>query len=163
MMKKPTCLLFLLLLLPSLVWAQESIAWYQLSEQERRMLAPLQEDWGNMHPQRQQRFLNGARRWQSFDGEERAQVQRRFREWDQLSVEQREVIRQRFEQYSGLPPQQQNMMRDRFREFQDMPEERRRNLREEFQQRRLQGPPGGRPGFGNGGMPPGPPGNPRSR
>ena len=55
-MKKLT-LLLLCILMSSLLMAQDSIVWEDLTDEEQQLLAPLQQNWNNLNPQRQQNLL----------------------------------------------------------------------------------------------------------
>lgn len=150
-----SALLVAVVAMPTVALGQEGVFWSELSDDQRRTLAPLEQQWNSLSPQRQQRLLQGAQRWQNLGPDERRQAQDRFQQWNAQTPEQQQRIREQFNRFRALPQDEQRAVRDRFQSFQALPENRRYELREQFRGR---GPGQQRPEVingRNGGLPPG--------
>ena len=100
-------LLLALVLSVSLSAAEEAVQWQDLSAPEREVLAPLEDKWKTLSPQRQQRLRKGAARWQGLDANQREQFKHRYQKWSALAPEDRKKIRQRYQRFRALPESEQ--------------------------------------------------------
>ena len=129
---RPLLIAIGLCLLSGLAQAESAVGWKELSQDEQRILAPHQNDWGQLDPVTQQRLLRGARRWLTLSPEQRVAAARRFGEWQDLPDERREQIRQRYQAFRDLPPAQQRELKQSFERFRYLPPEQRELLRQRF-------------------------------
>src|SRR5688572_9095792 len=78
-----TCIV-LLALLAGTARAQ-GVEWGELSEDQRRLLAPHEQTWAELEPLRQQQIARGAERWLEMNGRDRDFAQERFQLWSGMS------------------------------------------------------------------------------
>ena len=56
----------------------QGIAWQDLSDAQRKLLAPHEQRWSELDPQRQEQIARGAERWLQMNRGDRSQAQNRF-------------------------------------------------------------------------------------
>lgn len=113
-------------LLPGLARA---IAFDDLPQQDRVLLAPLAKRWDGLSEERQQLLRRGAERWRSLSPQQRQVMGRRLQRWQKLSPEQRERIRRNYRIYRQLPADKRAKIRTQMRRFRELPQGRRQELR----------------------------------
>jgi hypothetical protein len=77
----------------SLVFAQ---SWQKLNEDQRSVLAPLQEDWSSLSQGRQKKWVEVANRYPQMSEAERIALQSRMAEWAGLSTKERQSARDNY-------------------------------------------------------------------
>jgi len=117
-----------------LAWGEEQgrLQWDSLPREERKVLKPYEEKWGQLPAARQERLRDGARRWLALPPEERRLAGERSQRWRKLPPEQKEELRKRYREFSKLPQDERQRVREKFRWFRDLPPERQRELRDEW-------------------------------
>ncbi len=94
----PTRRRFLMLLSSTLLGLGTGLAhagdipWSSLSADEKRTLSRAQDKWDQLPTERQQRLLDGARRWQNMSPDQREQARER---WEHRRADQHERRRER--------------------------------------------------------------------
>ena len=104
--------------------------WSTLSAQQQAVLAPLQQDWDKLDPERRKRWIGLADRYHSLPADRQQRIQQRMHEWASLTPEQRAQALERYKRIKQLPPEKHEQLHQRWREYQALPEEQRQKLRE---------------------------------
>jgi hypothetical protein len=87
---------------------------HALAPEERRVLAPVQENWGNLPGYQQQRLISSARRYPSLQPIQKERFDSRIKDWAAMTPEQRRAARETFEGLRRLPPAKQHELRERW-------------------------------------------------
>ncbi len=100
--------------------------WSELSDSQRKILAPLESQWNTLTQAEKRPWLTLAARLPKMDGPNRARAEKRIREWAALTPEQRRLARNNYrlakqlpkeqrvatwEQYQQMTPEQQAVLR----------------------------------------------------
>lgn len=108
---------------------KKSLAWSELTQEQKTILAPLSNDWEALDAPRKKKWIGIAKRYPSMSEAEQEKVRRRMQDWAKLSPEQRRTAREGFKNISKLPPEKKQSLRDKWEEYQQLPEEEREKLR----------------------------------
>src|SRR6185503_9073713 len=65
--------------------AAQGVAWQDLSDGQRRLLAPHEQRWADLDPQRQEQIARGAERYLEMNRGDRAQARDSFEIWQGMS------------------------------------------------------------------------------
>lgn len=87
-----------------------------LSADERRILAPVEQEWDRMPGYQQQRLISSARRYPKLEPIQKERFDNRIRGWAAMSPEQRREARETFKGLRRLTPAQQHELRERWLE-----------------------------------------------
>jgi hypothetical protein len=89
-------------------------AWTELSQEQQRILAPIQGEWESLDAPRKRKWLGIAQRSakMSADGQER--LQRRMTEWAGLTSEQRRAARDKYRGFEQLAPEERQAVREKW-------------------------------------------------
>jgi hypothetical protein len=71
-------------------------SWSQLNDDQRLVLAPLEEDWSSLNQGRQKKWLEVANRYPQMSDSERANLKSRMTEWAGLSTKERQSARDNY-------------------------------------------------------------------
>lgn len=112
----------------------QGIAWEDLSEAQRELLAPQQQNWSQLDPSRQEQIARGADRFLEMNRGDRAAARDRFQVWQGMTPEQRAAARERYQEFRRLPSGERAQLLDTYRRYRMMPPERRNELRQRFRQ-----------------------------
>jgi hypothetical protein len=104
--------------------------WSKLSAQQQSVLAPLQQDWDKLDPDRRKHWIGLADRYHSLPADRQQRIQQRMHEWASLTPEQRAQAIERYKRIKQLPPEKHEQLHQRWREYQALPEEQRQKLRD---------------------------------
>jgi hypothetical protein len=85
-----------------------------LSPPEKRVLAPIQDEWSRLPGYQQQRLISSARRYPDMQPIQKERFDARIRGWAAMSPEQRREARDTFQGLRKLPPAQQHELRERW-------------------------------------------------
>jgi hypothetical protein len=105
-------------------------AWSTLTAEQKSILAPLQQEWDKLDPERRKHWIGLAARYPSLPPERQQRIQQRMSEWVSLTPEQRAQAIERYKRMKQLPPEKLDQLHQRWREYQELPEEQRQKLRE---------------------------------
>lgn len=111
---------------------QQPVAWASLSEQQQRMLAPVESQWQRLHPARQQQLAEHASRWASLPPQRQQQIHERLTRWANMSPQQRQQLRENVRAFRNLTPEQRAKVRTAFEHFNNLPPAERKTLRERW-------------------------------
>jgi hypothetical protein len=70
--------------------------WSALNEDQRLILAPLEEDWSSLTAARQKKWVEVANRYPSMSETEQSTLQSRMTQWAELSTKQRQRARDNY-------------------------------------------------------------------
>ena len=70
--------------------------WSQLNDDQRLVLAPLEEDWSSLNQARQKKWLEVANRYPQMSDSERSNLKSRMTEWAGLSTKERQSARDNY-------------------------------------------------------------------
>ncbi len=88
-----TVFLLILLAYPAVANAQN---WSTLNEDQRLILAPLEEDWSSLTVARQKKWVDVANRYPSMSDADKSTLQSRMSEWAGLSTTERQRARDNY-------------------------------------------------------------------
>ncbi|MEO5735067.1 MAG: DUF3106 domain-containing protein [Rubrivivax sp.] len=98
--------------------------WASLSSEQKRALAPLQQEWAGVDTQRKEKWIEVASRFATLSPDERQRVQTRMTEWLRLSPSERNRARLQFQEVKQVPADERQA---RWQAYQALtPEERKR-------------------------------------
>jgi len=79
--------------------------WASLNDNQRRVLAPLADDWDGLRPWQRERILEIAHDYPKMSADRQERVQQRLSSWSRMTPFERENARKRFQQFKSLPPE----------------------------------------------------------
>jgi hypothetical protein len=97
-----TVFLLILLAYPAVANAQN---WSTLNEDQRLILAPLEEDWSSLTVARQKKWVDVANRYPSMSDIDKSTLQSRMSEWAGLSTTERQRARDNYLRILNIPPE----------------------------------------------------------
>lgn len=103
-----------------------------LSEAQKKVLAPMREQWADLPAAQQQRLSRGAKRWADMSEEQQTKARAKMQRWLSMSPDKRQKLLERLERYQAMSPQQRQRLRKTFRKFRQLPKEQREFLRERW-------------------------------
>ena len=90
--------------------------WQQLSPDERRILAPVERQWGELPGYQQERLKGTARHYPNLQPIQKERFEERLRDWANMSPDQRRAARETYKGLRQLPPEKQHELRERWLE-----------------------------------------------
>ena len=97
--------------------------WDQLTADQREALVSTVRDRWNDAPERRERMLHHAERWQQMTPEERRSAHHGMKRWRDMSPERREEARALYQRMRDMPAAERDALRERWK---DMTSEQRR-------------------------------------
>ena len=97
-----TVFLLILLAYPAVANAQ---SWSTLNEDQRLILAPLEEDWSSLTVARQKKWVDVANRYPSMSDTDKSTLQSRMSEWAGLSTTERQRARDNYLRILNISPE----------------------------------------------------------
>jgi hypothetical protein len=97
-----TVFVLILLIYPAVANAQ---AWPELNDDQRLVLAPLEEDWSSLTITRQKKWVEVANRYPSMSDTDKSTLQSRMSEWAGLSTKQRQRARDNYLRILNISPE----------------------------------------------------------
>jgi hypothetical protein len=82
--------------------AQPDAAWRQLTEQQRKALAPLAPHWSALNPSQKNKWLAMSNNFEKLSGKEQATLHERMASWASLSPQQRAQARLTFSETKSI-------------------------------------------------------------
>lgn len=114
-------------------------AWDELSQAQRdALVAPLRQRW-NDHPEKRERMLAHAERWQQMGPEQRERARRGADRWRQMDPAKREALRALYARLQVLPEAERAALRQQWKTM--TPEQRRAWVEANPAPRRSEPPP----------------------
>jgi len=101
-----TTIVFLMLVLNSHFSVAEQMdfpVWTTLSEDQRKVLAPLADEWDSLRPWQRERMLEIAHDYPKMSAERQERVQKRLTKWSRMTPFERENVRKRYQQFQAMP------------------------------------------------------------
>lgn len=105
-------------------------AWKDLTAEQQRILAPLQDDWPRIEPDRRVKWIDIARRYPTMTPQQQERLQSRMKKWASLSQEERTEVRKRYKKLQNLPPEKRAEIHRKWAEYESLPEEEKKALRD---------------------------------
>lgn len=105
-------------------------SWSQLNPEQKRILAPLAEEWNGMEHHRRQKWLDIARRYPRLSPEEQARMQRRMQSWHAMPPEDKERARNQYREFKQLPPEKKQEVKAQWERYNQLPEEEKLRLKQ---------------------------------
>mgnify|MGYP001331311233 CR=1 FL=1 len=94
-------------------------AWQQLNDQQRLVLAPLEEDWTSLTKARQKKWLEVANRYPNMSDTEKSTLQSRMTEWAKLSTAERQVARDNYLRTIKISPEKKAAAWESYQQLSD--------------------------------------------
>jgi hypothetical protein len=111
-----TVFIFILLAYPVVANAQN---WSALNEDQRLVLAPLEEDWKSLGANRQKKWLDVANRYPSMSDTEKSTLQSRMSEWANLSSNERQRARDNYLRILNISPEKKAAAWESYQQLSD--------------------------------------------
>ncbi|MEZ0469431.1 DUF3106 domain-containing protein [Luteimonas salinilitoris] len=89
--------------------------WERLTPQQRETLTAIVRDRWNDEPEKRDRMLRHAERWQQMTPEQRRHAHHGMRRWKQMSPEGREGARVLYQRMRELPKSEREALRERWK------------------------------------------------
>lgn len=102
--------------------------WKELSAEQQRVLAPLQDEWDSLESLRRKKWLGIAARYPSMSEDEQVRLQHQMRDWAKLKPEQRKIAREKYKALRQAPPEQKAAVKQRWDAYNELSEEEKRML-----------------------------------
>jgi hypothetical protein len=106
-------------------------SWSELTDSERKVLAPLGDEWDTLRPWQREKMLDIAKDYPSMDMQKQQRVQNRLNSWSRMTPYERENARKRYQQFHSLSDEKKAEVRKKWVEHKKLPEAEREKLRKE--------------------------------
>ena len=106
-------------------------SWAQLSDEQRKVLSPLSDEWDTLRPWQREKMLDIARDYPKMDAQKQQRVQKRLNSWSRMTPYERENARKRYQKFYALSPDKQDEVRKKWADYQKLSEADREKLRKE--------------------------------
>jgi hypothetical protein len=110
-------------------------SWSELNAEQKRVLAPLSNEWDKMDGFRRKKWVGIVHRYQSMSPDEQARVQRRMTEWAKLTPDERKRARDKYKSLQKAPPEKKEAVKLKWQEYKDLPESEKNRLKVEATQK----------------------------
>ncbi len=98
-------------------------SWSQLSDDERKVLAPLGSEWDTLRPWQREKMLDIAKDYPKMDAQKQQRVQARLNSWSRMTPYERENARKRYQEFTALSPEKKAEIRKKWAEHQKLRKE----------------------------------------
>lgn len=105
--------------------------WSQLTNEQRKVLAPLGTEWDTLRPWQREKMLDIAKDYPKMDAQKQQRVQKRLNSWSRMTPYERENARTRYQQFHSLSADKKDEVRKKWAEHQKLPENEREKLRKD--------------------------------
>ena len=85
--------------------------WNQLSDDERKVLAPLGTEWDTLRPWQREKMLDIAKDYPKMDAQKKQRVQKRLNSWSRMTPYERENARKRYQHFHSLSSEKKDEVR----------------------------------------------------
>jgi len=93
--------------------------WQQLNDQQRTVLAPLEEDWTSLTKARQKKWVEVANRYPQMSDTDKSVFQSRMTEWAKLSTTERQVARDNYLRTIKISPEKKAAAWESYQQLSD--------------------------------------------
>lgn len=93
-----------------------NVAWSQLTEQQRAVLAPLGGEWDSLRPWQREKMLDIAKEYPRMDASKQKRIQDQLVKWSRMTPYERENARKRYQQFQSLSPEKKDVLRKQWKE-----------------------------------------------
>ncbi|WP_126446797.1 DUF3106 domain-containing protein [Sulfuricystis multivorans] len=107
----------------------EQPEWFQLTPEQRAILAPLAKEWGEMDAFRRKKWIGIAQRFPSMSPAEQESIQRNMREWARLAPEERRIAREKYKSLLRIDPEEREAIKQKWQEYSALSEQEKEALR----------------------------------
>jgi hypothetical protein len=107
------------------------VKWAELTQDQRKVLAPLGKEWDTLRPWQREKMLDIAKEYPKMDAEKQTRIQKRLIVWSRMTPYERENARKRYQQFHSLSQEKKDELRKKWIEHQKLPEAEREKLRKE--------------------------------
>lgn len=107
----------------------EQPEWFQLTPEQRAILAPLAKEWGEMDAFRRKKWIGIAERFPSMTPAEQESIQRNMREWARLAPEERRIAREKYKSLLRIAPEEREAIKQKWQEYSALSEQEKEHLR----------------------------------
>ncbi len=111
--------------------AEPMQTWVQLTEDQRKVLAPLGSQWDTLRPWQREKMLDIAHDYPKMDLQKQQLVQKRLNSWSRMTPYERENARKRYQEFSALSADKKADVRKKWADYQKLPDAERARLRRE--------------------------------
>ncbi len=80
---------------------KNQVKWSQLTEDQRKVLAPLGGEWDTLRPWQREKMLDIAHDYPKMDAEKQLRVQKRLNRWSRMTPFERENARKRYPEFKS--------------------------------------------------------------
>lgn len=94
-------------------------AWNSLNEEQRSVLAPLEEDWSSLNQNRQKKWVEVANLYPKMSEADRITLQSRMYEWSGLSSRQRQRARDNYLRTLKISPEKKAAAWENYQQLSD--------------------------------------------
>ena len=105
--------------------------WAQLTEDQRKVLAPLGSEWDTLRPWQREKMLDIARDYPKMGAQKQQLVQKRLNSWSRMTPYERENARKRYQEFNALSADKKADVRKKWADYQKLPDAERAKLRRE--------------------------------
>ncbi|GAB1392421.1 hypothetical protein MASR1M60_05840 [Rhodocyclaceae bacterium] len=120
----------------------EQPGWVALTPDQKAILAPLEQEWGEMDAFRRKKWLGIASRFPDMSPEEQTGIKRNIREWARLAPEERKIAREKYKSLKRIAPDKRRIVRQKWEEYSALTDEEKERLRKKApRQKKLKTPP----------------------
>ncbi|MBC7756916.1 MAG: DUF3106 domain-containing protein [Bdellovibrio sp.] len=105
--------------------------WAQLTDDQRKVLAPLGSQWDTLRPWQREKMLDIAHDYPKMDAQKQQLVQKRLISWSRMTPYERENARKRYQEFSALSADKKDEVRKKWSDYQKLPDAERAKLRRE--------------------------------
>ncbi len=106
--------------------------WVQLTDEQRKVLAPLGNEWNTLRPWQREKMLDIVRDYPKMDAEKQQRIQKRLNTWSRMTPYERENARKRYQQFHDLSPEKKDELRRKWAEHQKLTDAEREKLRQDY-------------------------------
>ena len=92
--------------------------WSELTPAQRKVLAPLKEDWHALDTLRRAKWVKVADNFPKMKPEQQQRLQAQMKHWVGLTPEQRRAAREKYKTIKKLPPAQREQVKAQWQQYQ---------------------------------------------
>jgi hypothetical protein len=117
--RKMSHILVMLALIFGCTLSANAQTWQQLNDQQRAVLAPLEEDWASLTKARKKKWLEVANHYPKMSDAEQSILKSRMTEWAKLSTVERQVARDNYLRTLKISPEKKAAAWETYQQLSD--------------------------------------------